>query len=77
MALERLKDYIDGYIYGVGNILHGLAIGKLIKKEYAKHILSGKVKALSEDPDHKPYICNIRNSYQNMTADIACKELDQ
>ncbi|KZR87515.1 hypothetical protein [Synechococcus sp. MIT S9508] len=76
-ASARLKGYNYGYIYGVGNILCGLAIDNFIKKEYAKDILSGTVKALSENPDHKPYVSDIRNSYQNITEDIVCKEVYQ
>ena len=76
-ASERLKGYNYGYIYGVGNILCGLAIDKLVKKEYAKDILSGTVKVLSENPDHKPYISEIRNAYENITEDIVCKEVYQ
>ena len=77
MASERLKGYNYGYIYGLGNALCGLAIDKLIKNEYAKDLLSGTVKALSENPDHKPYISEIRNAYENITGDIVCKEVYQ
>ena len=77
MASERLKGYNYGYIYGVGNTLCGLAIDKLVKKKYAKDLLSGTVKALSENPDHKPYISEIRNAYENITEDIVCKEVYQ
>ena len=76
-ASERLKGYNYGYIYGVGNILCGLAIDRLVEKEYAKDILSGTVKALSENPDNKPYISDIRNAYQDITEDIVCKEVYQ
>ena len=77
MASERLKGYNYGYIYGLGNALCGLAIDKLIKNEYAKDLLSGTVKALSENPDHKPYISEIRNAYESIIEDIACKEVYQ
>lgn len=77
MASERLKGYNYGYIYGVGNTLCGLATAKLVKKKYAKDLLSGTVKALSENPDHKPYISEIRNAYENITEDIVCKEVYQ
>lgn len=77
MASERLNGYNYGYIYGLGNALCGLAIDKLIKNEYAKDLLSGTVKALSENPDHKPYISEIRNAYENITEDIVCKEVYQ
>ena len=77
MASERLKGYNYGYIYGVGNTLCGLVIDKLVKKKYAKDLLSGTVKALSESPDHKPYISEIRNAYENITEDIVCKEVYQ
>ena len=77
MASERLKGYYHGYIYGVGNALCGLAIDKLIKNEYANELLSGTVKALSENPDNKPYISDIRNAYQDITEDIVCKEVYQ
>ena len=77
MASERLKGYNYGYIYGVGNTLCGLVIDKLVKKKYAKDLLSGTVKALSENPDHKPYISEIRNAYESITEDIACKEVYQ
>ena len=76
-ASERLKGYNYGYIYGVGNTLCGLAIDKLIKNEYANELLSGTVKALSENPDNKPYISDIRNAYQDITEDIVCKEVYQ
>ena len=77
MASERLKGYNYGYIYGLGNALCGLAIDKLIKNEYAKDLLSGTVKALSENPDNKPYISDIRNAYQDITEDIVCKVVYQ
>ena len=77
MASERLKGYYHGYIYGVGNALCGLAIDKLIKKEYANELLSGTVMALSENPEGKFYISQIRHAYQNITEDIVCKEVYQ
>ena len=77
MASERLKGYNYGYIYGIGNILCGLVIDKLIKKEYAKDVLIRTVKALSVNPHHKPYISDIRNAYQNITEDAVCKEVYQ
>ena len=77
LASEWLKGYNYAYIYGVGNTLCGLAIDKLIKNEYANELLSGTVKALSENPDNKPYISDIRKAYQNITEDIVCKEVYQ
>ena len=74
---ERLKGTNYGYVYGAGNILCGMAIDKVIKKEYAKDMLSGGVEALSENPDHKPYISDIRNAYQDITEDVVCKEVYQ
>ena len=77
LATEGLKGYHYGYIYGVGNTLCGLAIDKLIKNEYANELLSGTVKSLSENPDIKPYISDIRNAYQDITEDIVCKVVYQ
>ena len=77
LASERLKGYNYGYIYGVGNTLCGLAIDKLIKNEYANELLSGTVKTLSENPDKKPYVSDIRNAYQDITEDIVCKVVYQ
>ena len=77
MASERLKGDNYGYIYRVGNALCGLAIDKLTKKEYAKDLLSRTVKALSENPEDKPYTSNIRHEYQNTTEDVVCKEAYQ
>ena len=76
-ASERLTGYNYGYIYGVGNTLCGLAIDKLIKNEYANKLLSGTVKSLSENPDNRPYISDIRNAYRDITEDIVCKEVYQ
>ena len=77
LASERLKGYNYGYVYGVGNILCGLAIDKLINKEYAKEMFSGGVKALSENPDRKPCVSEIRNAYQDIIEDVVCKEVYQ
>ena len=77
MASDRLKGYNYGYIYGLGNTLCGLVIDKLVKKKYAKDLLSGTVKALSENPDNKSYISDIRNAYQDITEDIVCKVVYQ
>ena len=74
---ERLKGYNYGYIYGVGNTLCGLVIDKLIKKEYAKNMLSGTVKALSLGPDSKPFASDIQKAYRDITEDVACKEVYQ
>ena len=74
---ERLKGYNYGYIYAVGNTLCGLAIDKLIKKEYAKNMLSGTVKALLLVPDSKPFASDIQKAYQDITEDVACKSVYQ
>ena len=77
LASEWLKGYNYAYIYGVGNTLCGLAIDKLIKNEYANELLSGTVKVLSENPDNKSYVSDIRNAYQDITEDIVCKVVYQ
>ena len=77
MNSERLKGYHYGYVYGLGNALCGMAIDKIVKKEYSKDVLSGAVEALSRNPESKPFASDIRQAYLDITEDVACKEVYQ
>ena len=53
------------------------AIDKFIENEYAQKLLPRTVKALSKNPENKPFASDIRQSYQDITEDAACKEVYQ